>query len=280
MQVVWEALGAVPPLALAEERLVLHHAVQLVAAVGRSLVPPRPDDGHTNLEWLAGAFVGQEVPGPRPWLASLRASDLSLVVVTAGAEAGRVALAGRTRDEAFAWLSHVALHLGVAGGRLRLDPPYRIPNHPVGSGAPFPTATPKLAELARWFGNGNALLRAVASRWPGAAPVRVWPHHFDVGAVLPLASGRGEESPSIGIGLSPGDEGIAEPYFYATLWPAPDPDSLPPLPEGRWNRNGWTGAKLTGSEIAAAGDGGAQAAVADVFLASAVAILRDVHTRG
>jgi hypothetical protein len=276
----WETLGASPPLALAPERLVLHHAAQLVAGVGRSLVPPRPDDGHTSLEWIAGALVGQEVPGPRPWVAALRLAELSLVVVAGGEEAGRLALAGCTRDEAFAWLSNTAERLGAGAGRLRLDAPYRIPDHAVGAGQPFGAATRATAELARWFGNGNSLLRTVAAKWPGAAPVRVWPHHFDVGSVLPLGATYRGESPSIGIGLSPGDEGIAEPYFYATLWPAPEADALPPLPaNGRWNREGWTGALLTGSEITAAGDGGAQAAEAGAFLASAVEVLRDLHAR-
>jgi hypothetical protein len=278
--VVWEALGAAPPLTLAPERLVLHHAAQLVAAVGRSLVPPRPDDGHTSLEWVAGALVGQEVAGPRPWAAALRPSDLSLVVVAAGVEAGRLALAVRTRDEAFEWLRGIAEGLGVPSGRLKFDAPYKIPDHPIAAGAPFPAPTRNTAELARWFADGSALLRGIASQQPDAAPVRVWPHHFDAGSVLPLGAPYRGESPSIGIGLSPGDEGIAEPYFYATLWPGPDPDSLPPLPAGgRWQREGWTGAVLTGSEIVAAGDGAGQAAAASAFLTSAIEVLRDHHAR-
>jgi hypothetical protein len=278
--VVWEALGAAPPLTLVPERLVLHHAAQLVAAVGRSLVPPRPDDGHTSLEWVAGALVGQEVAGPRPWTAVLRPADLSLVAVGGGVEAGRLTLTGRTRDEAFAWLLGVAEGLGVAASRLKLEESYRIPEHPIGAGAPFPPASRKFAELARWFADGNSLVHALASKWPDAAPVRVWPHHFDVGSVLPLGAPYRGEPPSIGLGLSPGDDGIAEPYLYATLWPAPDPDALPPLPAGgRWHREEWTGAVLTGSEIVAAGEGGAQAAAAYAFLSSAVETLRDLHAR-
>jgi hypothetical protein len=114
---------------------------------------------------------------------------------------------------------------------------------------------------------------------PGAAPVRVWPHHFDVGSVLPLGAGDGDEAPSIGVGLSPGDEGIPEPYFYATPWPPPGADE--PLPDlaspGRWRREGWTGAVLTGSDLVAAGDGRAQAARASAFLAEAVSALRALH---
>jgi hypothetical protein len=128
------------------------------------------------------------------------------------------------------------------------------------------------AELGRWFANGDGMLRAAAQGFAGAAPVRVWPHHFDVGSVLPLGSGRGEDAPSLGIGLSPGDDGVAEPYFYITTWPARD--ALPELPAGgHWHREGWTGAVLTGTEVVAAGDGAAQAATVLAFLTGTIDVL-------
>ncbi len=278
--VSWEPLGSVPPRELAEARLLLHHAAQLLAAVGRSLVPPRPDDGHTSFEWDAGAFVGQEVPGSPPWHAALRPCDLSLAVVTAGAEAEHLALIGRTRDEALAWLAAAARARGTSADRLTLATPYALAEHPVASGAAFPSEeVGSLAELGRWFADGDALLRAVADAWPGAAPVRVWPHHFDVGSVLPLGSGSGEAAPSLGVGLSPGDEGIAEPYLYVTLWPALPAEPLPTLPVGSWQREGWLGALLTGSEIVAAGGGAAQAERATAFLTGAVEVLRAAHAK-
>jgi hypothetical protein len=93
------------------------------------------------------------------------------------------------------------------------------------------------------------------------------------------SSKDGDEAPSLGLGLSPGDEGIPEPYFYVTPWPPPGPgEPLPDLPApGRWHREGWTGAVLTGTEVVAAGDGGAQAARASAFLAEAVSALRARH---
>jgi hypothetical protein len=274
MQVLdWEPLGGAPALALTETRLVLHHAVQLVAAVGRSLVPAAPDDGHTSLEWdrSSESVVGQEVLGTLRWRAALRPRDLSLAVLADDGEIARLVLAGRTKSEALAWLGERARDLGASPDPLSLEAPYSLPAHEVDSGALFalPDAT-SLVELARWFADGDLLLRGVASAWVGAAPVRVWPHHFDVGSVLPVGPPTGA---TLGIGLSPGDEGIAEPYLYVTPWPVPEP--LPELPAGRlWHREGWTGALLTGSEVVAAGPGEAQAALAKAFLTGAVAVLR------
>ncbi len=279
MQVLdWKPLGGAPARALTETRLLLHHAVQLVAAVGRSLVPAVLDDGHTSLEWdrSSESLVGQEVPGIIRWRAALRPRDLSLAVLGDNGETDRLALAGRTMSEAFAWLGDRARDLGAAPGRLSLEAPYSLPAHAVGSGALFalPDDT-SLVELAHWFADGDLLLRGVASGWVGAAPVRVWPHHFDVGSVLPVSTAKGGEATTLGIGLSPGDEGIAEPYLYVTPWPLPEP--LPDLPSGgRWHREGWTGAVLTGSEVVAAGAAEAQAESARAFLTGSVEVLSKV----
>jgi hypothetical protein len=281
----WKPLGKVSPLRLVEARLALHHAVQLVAAVGRGLVPPRPDDGHTSLEWQTGlhGLLGQEVPGMRTWRAALRPRDLTLLLIVDGGIVWPRDLAGRARDEAFAWLEEKALDLGAPHGRLAPHVPYALPEHPVGKGGRF--ALPgddSLAEVGRWIADGDALLREVASGWPGSSPVRVWPHHFDVGSVLPLGAGGGEDAASMGAGLSPGDEGIAEPYLYVTPWPPPEAgEALPELPAGgRWHREGWVGAVLTGSEIVAGGAGEAQAARARAFLEGAVSVLRARHEEG
>jgi hypothetical protein len=278
----WEPLGTVAPRGLTEARLLVHHAVQLVAAVGRSLVPAREDDGHTSLVWraLRRRFAGQQVPGPRPWWAALQPEDLSLAVLADGKEVSRLALAGRTKSEAFAWLVEQARALGAPAEKLSLSAPYELPAHSVGTGATFSVpGDGSLAELRRWFANADPLLGGVADGWAGSAPVRIWPHHFDIGSVLPLRPARSEgDAATLGVGLSPGDDAIAEPYLYVTPWPVPEP--LPALPAGgRWHREGFTGAVLTGSEVVAAGDGAAQAAAATAFLTDTTAILQTRHAR-
>jgi hypothetical protein len=277
----WESLGRLSPRELVPARLLLHNAAQLAAAVGRSLVPARPDDGHTSLAWIASprGLASQDVAGARSWRALLGLGEPApaLVVLAGGAEVDRLALEGRTRREAFEWLDARARALGAPVSRLNLSAPYALPAHPFGASDPFTSpGEVAVAELACWFADGDAVLRAVAAGWPGSTPVRVWPHHFDVGSVLPLGAETTESAPSVGIGLSPGDEGITEPYFYVTPWPPPPPaDELPTLPSGgRWHREGWTGAVLTGSDVVAKGDGAAQAAAVKTFLAGCLQVLR------
>lgn len=86
-----------------------------------------------------------------------------------------------------------------------------------------------------------------------SSPVQLWPHHFDL-ALLWLSGrrvpGQDPNDPEyadeqMNFGFSAGDEGIAEPYFYATAYPTPAQWTEQPLPEGaRWHTAGWTGAIL------------------------------------
>ena len=61
----------------------------------------------------------------------------------------------------------------------------------------------------------------IASREPAMSDARIWPHHFDLGALLPIGDGR-----AIGLGLSPGDGAYDEPYFYTSPYPVPPSDQL------------------------------------------------------
>jgi hypothetical protein len=109
--------------------------------------------------------------------------------------------------------------------------------------------------------------------------VVVWPHHFDLASLVTL-SGSGEHATTIGLGFSPGDAGIDEPYFYVTPWPAPEAATLPALTIGRWNTEGWTGAVLRASQIIGAPDGTLRAEMLTTFLAEAHAAAYGVVRRG
>jgi hypothetical protein len=271
----WAPLGAVAPGDLVPVRLALHHAAQLVTAAGRSLLPARPDDSQTAFTWRPGlqALLGEELPGRVPLRVGLRPADLSLLVLADGATQA-VALAGRTLQGGLDWLRERLEAGGLDGRRLSTAVPYELPDHPIAHGQPF-ALEPAAAyqELARWFAAGDALVRgAVASRVEATA-VRCWPHHFDVGSlILPKPRREDRDPPSIGVGLSPGDETFPEPYLYVTAWPHDDRPALPALPHGgAWHTQEWLGAVLTGSALLAGGPDAEQETRARAFLASALA---------
>ena len=251
----WKPLGAVAPTQLVDARLQLHHAAQVVASAGVTFLPPAPDDSHPNLGWVEslGALMGHSLPGADAQV-GLRVADLSLLLVNGSGEVSDdFALDGKKLDDGYAWLAEATARAGAklpAAGVTRAA--YEIPDHPTGRGETF-SCKPSDAsdELARWFANGHYALVALAARVPGASDVRCWPHHFDLGSLAGLANKPdGSLAKSVGLGLSPGDDDYAEPYWYVSPWPYPEPNALPSLANGgHWHTEGHTSAIFTGSDL-------------------------------
>jgi len=232
----WEELGRAPS-DLAEARLVLHHAVQLVAAVGQSLVEAAPDDSQQSLSLDSGlrTLLGTPVAGGK-LRAGLDPARLVLFVANgAGAPVAEISLAGRTLAEGLAFLASELSRRSQRAPALALPKhPGDFPHHALADGGRFPSAGHESrAFLARLFANTHRLLAGQR------APLRLWPHHFDLACRLRLAS------VSVGAGVSPGDGPHGLPYWYATLSPPPPLDSLPVLAGGgSWHFTGWIGAEL------------------------------------
>ncbi|MFY9824504.1 MAG: hypothetical protein WAM82_24220 [Thermoanaerobaculia bacterium] len=282
----WETLGAVDPRELTDARLQLHWAAQAAAAVGKQLVPHQPDYSEQSFQWQAGPRTLAQglVPGQRPFRAALRPSPTALLMLGEdGAVLAELPLEGRTLDEAYEWTRTEVE--GLLGRPLEAPlerPGEDFPDHPVLHGAPFSMTGTGFAELSRYFANADRVLRALADRNPGASAVRCWPHHLDLATLIVLDPGaEAEKARSIGVGLSPGDDAMAEPYFYVLPWPAPPGHDLPRLAGGgRWHTSGWVGAVLLASSFTNAATNGSQARRVEDFLESAVAGSRQLLDGG
>ncbi len=62
---------------------------------------------------------------------------------------------------------------------------------------------------------------------PDPSAVRCWPHHFNIATYVFLETGNPETARGVGVGMSPGDEGYGERYFYINGWPHLDASKLP-----------------------------------------------------
>ncbi len=265
----WQALGRVLGPGLKESRIRLHHAVQLAACVGQSLLTKRPDDSQMALSFLDGVMLGE--PLPQGFRVGVRLASCALEIQDrAGGFLSHFPLSGRTQTEALAWLQIRLTDLGLDPEGLSVSMPYELPPPPVADGAAFPNGPSEaFAELARWYANAASLLAPLANQ-EDASALRCWPHHFDLAVLLHLDDHANPESArSIGVGLSPGDDSYAEPYFYVTPWPYPPVDALPDLPYGQWHRSPWVGAVLTATELLA-GDKETQQARVEAFLVAAL----------
>ena len=86
-----------------------------------------------------------------------------------------------------------------------------------------------------------------------SSPVQLWPHHFDLallwfsGNLVDGQDPANEEwaDEQMNFGFVPGDETIAEPYFYVTAYPRPDGFAKSSLPgKAYWSTEGFYGAVL------------------------------------
>jgi len=254
----WKEITSVPPEHLVDPALELHRAVQLVASAGQTFAEPRGDDGHRAMTWDARlrAFVGVPFAGPYPFRMALRPEDLTLVLLDRLDETlGSLPLVGVTRDEAYEWMSiGMATYLGGAPPKIE-RPEYDTPEHTART-ARFTGGTEAARRtLAALYGGVALLIAELIEDRDDASEIRCWPHHLDIGTRLALESDeRGNATKTIAVGLAPMGGGYPSWYLYVSLWPPPRRQELPPLATGAWHTEGWTGAVLTGDEVAALPD--------------------------
>jgi multimeric flavodoxin WrbA len=221
------------PMNLVDARIQLHHALQPAAGVGRTLLPPLPDDSHQSFSWSDQyqALVQDSVEGGlRP---GLRLRDMTLLLIGPDGVT-EYPLRGRRLEDGFKFFEERV-------GRMLVRPGEAIPDHAVTRGSVFMPDDEDLMSLASMYADAASVLERVRAKHPNAGPVRCWPHHFDIA----ISIVEGERT--IGAGFVPGDEGIPEPYWYVYSFPAPA--TAPRLAIGEWHTGGWTGAVLkTGAD--------------------------------
>lgn len=98
----------------------------------------------------------------------------------------------------------------------------------------------RFAEALWWY---DQQFRALKNqrRSGTTSPILLYPHHFD----LSLVWFPHNDDQQLSIGWSTGDEHVAEPYLYFTIYPEPQGIHLLSLSGGAyWQREGFSGAVL------------------------------------
>lgn len=274
----WQTTPAIDAAPLDQARQQLHSAAQLVAEVGRSLLPPDDEDAMANLGWsgLHDAMVGRTVA--EDLAAGLEVATLSLIVLRGEQRLATLSLDGHTMTDARKWLHEQLAQAGVAVANLTKQRPYELPAYPPLQGAPFQLADPRAFDTLRmYYANADLTLRSLCEPEPNASAVRIWPHHFDVASLITVT--QAQNGQYIGLGMSPGDGtgGYEQPYFYVNLWPKPDPAQLN-LPQfelgGHWHTEGWVGAVLLHETLTSTLSYDQQERMVQQFMAQAVQINR------
>jgi len=240
-------------------RLEAHYAAQLLAAAGETLLPA---DSHFHFSSAVfdpetQALVGAILPSG----AHLRLEIPTLTLEVHGADGSTAAhsLIGGTMAAGAAWLEE------QLGATLQF-PSWELPAGEVRDFGTFRADPAGHAQIAGWYDAAHRTFEAFQPPEGERSDTRVWPHHFDIAVLVTLQDDPNdpEASRTTGMGMTPGDGGIAEPYLYVTPWPYPATWTTPALPAGRWNTEGWYGAVLAGEEVV-------DQATVDAFIGAAYA---------
>ena len=280
-QQAWQPLPLQDPSALDHARHALHQAIQWPAAFGRSYQAADPGDQTASLVWddALGGFRSDYVGGMYKYALALNVADFALHFVSWSQEVNeRLALEGQTAEDVDAWVQQQLEQGHFNVGKYSRQHPYELPP---GIAAPEgQLAKPAQAALVAHtvaYQNAWHTLTAFVQARPGTHPLRMWPHHFDIGSYQVLQPHDDPEQQKVlGWGYATGDADGLGPYFYAYPWPYPQPDALTrhQLTEGRWQTEGWTGARLFYSALAPMQDAAEQNAAAHRFLAEATQALQ------
>lgn len=247
----WQKLGGIEPESLKDMRLQIHFAAMITAAPAHSLTTHREDFSEDALSWREAdrAMQSEAIGGLRVVL-FCETGEIGIESESHATE--RFVLEGLTVSEARRRLAKMVER--AAGREFQMALPIEdygeeMPAHALGRGEAFAWQPDHAKELLAYYQNAATLIQSGVSAEPGAAPMRIWPHHLDIASLITY-QGSGEPC-YIGLGMSPGDESYGEPYFYVNPWPYPDPaQSLPALPAGaHWHNHGWTGAVLPATEL-------------------------------
>lgn len=274
----WQKMFPADSKQINEASLQMHYATQFIAILGKNLLEEKSDDSHTASEWLQEheLLAGNCIKGKKLFRLALDIINYRLVLVdNETKEINSLKLNEKTQSEIFIWLKTQLEDLGAKASLLELKMHYNIPDYKIAQGEPFTMPSKEiLIELAKIRHNAHLILNFISSKIKTSAPVRVWPHHFDTGSVIPVKiDKKGDLLKSVGIGLAVADGISNEHYFYVSPWSANNIsfESLPDLGfNGKWHIQSWNGAYLPISEVYKATSKEEQIEIVNGFLISAI----------
>ena len=251
----WKVLSKLFNPGLNEILYQQYFAAQFIAMTGRHLIKQRQDDSNTSMVFNPHtlSLVGELLSGDLR--TSLNLSDLSLALLRDDSPLPSIiSLPGLDMKSALSLLRQGLDNAGIKGDNLIYKLHYDLPDHKLLKGSLFFYDQPELiSENIAYRHNAEIVLNEIISQFKQAESVRIWPHHFDTGTLIPLKHGPGGElAMSVGLGWAIPDGMVDEPYYYLSIWSSDTvefPTPLQPLIIGNWRMPAWNGAVLKLSEI-------------------------------
>ncbi|MDK2979515.1 MAG: hypothetical protein PWP52_2229 [Bacteroidales bacterium] len=258
--------------------MLQYQAAQYIAMTGRHLIPQKPDDSNTNMQYIfdRNMLLGNLIDDKYSLGMHLIDSNLHLVDKQLNSLT-TIEIVGKTKEQVFSELKEALNQQGIDVSKFSQQLHYDIPENGLDHNGLF--LKPKidyLKENTLYRHNAQIILEDLASQLKNAEHVGVWPHHFDMGTYVPLAYEKGNVSKSYGLGWAIPDRMVNEPYFYLSFWSQNKPIDFSKLPKpdaGEWIREGWNGGVLRLSDILKEKSSPAQFELVKAFFSSGLEIL-------
>jgi len=226
----------------------LHRAAQYLCTASKSFVPSEEDDSHTNLGWNAEEAVLATRPLNNEGLRlELNHAVYALDIVhPESGLSGSFPLTGAKHLDIIKWLDNEREFCGISRP-YTFDLHYELGYSPVlDDHFTFPSMSGDAldAEIVRRNTADQAMKAILLERDTEALP-RIWPHHFDSGALILQPTSKIN---SIGIGMAIPDGMIDDHYLYVSGYDSNGGLStrgFGGLPHGKWYEEGWKGAAVS-----------------------------------
>ncbi len=229
----------------------LHQAAQYLAAAGKSFLPEASDDSHTNLCWdhetQSMLTWGLNAEGHKLAL-NFESYSLDFVHPHQGLIAS-FALEGARHLDIINWIGKERQFLGIEKP-YSPELHYELPYGTIPDDFRFPSVNQEtLNKLAALRSNVDAAVKYSTTFFHHFSFIRIWPHHFDTGALGYVDSAAHINSiiDTVGLGMAIPDSMINGHYYYASGWNGstqPDLKNARDLQHGRWINGDWKGAVL------------------------------------
>lgn len=234
----WKQLGAAHPGKLGKACLQPYQLAQWLARFARGYLEAREDDSHTSLEWrrdLQMMTTDALRISDRTVSFGLQPRDLVMTLFIDGDIAEEVSAHGVKDAAISAWMHAQLKRLGLDPQALDAPLPYELPPSPYAARAAYNANkdVAALSEIGRYLDNAAMILEDIVAAHgavtPGPAPLRLWPHHFDLATIITLEEGDFEKARAVGAGLAIPDKLHKDYYFYTYPWPRHERQGLPKL---------------------------------------------------
>ncbi len=226
----------------------IHLAAQYLAAAGISFLDKKEDDSHTNLAWeVENNRLATHSFGNGTNQVGLNLLSTNLEWLVNGTAEATIDLQTSTHSEILNWLNNQAQKHQI-DKEYRYDFHYELPYPSISEDYKFQIDNTESKIYAEELNRAQTSFQSFLSENNLDSPIRVWPHHFDLGIYSQLDQ---SENTFLAAGLAIPDTLVDGLYYYASGYKDGKEivtKTFKGMDRGDW-RSDWDGATLASEGV-------------------------------